>query len=115
MPNSPVNAARELSASLHENTTQLREVQGELHKIKNRYRIVTACLIMTFVLLAGTLYTRYDYKKAACQEDNSLRSGLLHVADQLDDALESNPTNDAFVAGLREDFALRDCSGIEWL
>lgn len=116
--------AAELRTSLDENT-------AALNRVKARQVITSGALValLLMTVFLGVVYwqvndTQNDLKAAevaSCESGNSVREGLLHIADVLEDALsepraDGRPRTEAeiaatrdFIAGLRADFALRDC------
>lgn len=117
--------AAELKVALDENT-------AALHEVKRRQFITSGALIGLLAVSAvlAFLYWRLDdaqddikaTQTVACESGNNVRQGLLNVADALEEAgttprADGRPRTEAeiaanrkFVAGLRTDFALRECS-----
>lgn len=144
MPERTIAAAEHLANSLDVNTEELREVRSELKKVKTRSHVLAGSIIVTFVLLVVTIYSRYDQRVTSCEQDNELRSGMLSVAEELESqgsglrltevpgyqnltpelqsylsALESastpNPNAPTIADTLRDNFAVRNCDDIRWL
>lgn len=78
MPDRAIATAHELTDALNNNTAALKAV-------KRRLRFILVFVVAVALVLAGVIKSRYDTRVEACQKDNLLRSGLLHIADTLDD------------------------------
>jgi collagen triple helix repeat protein len=111
-PGKTVTTALDLTNALRDNT-------NALNAVKRRYRGTTAVAVFAMLGMLFSFYVRYDSRVSSCERDNQVRGGLQHVADTFDIQIAADPTPDpedlAFVAQLREDFALRDCSEIGWI
>lgn len=113
-----ISRAAELKVSLDENTRAL-------HRVK-RHQFITSGALVGLLVVAAVLVVLFfqvsDAQDTACNSGNNVRQGLLNMADVLEESLsaprpDGRPRTEAeiaatreFVAGLREDFAIRACS-----
>ena len=110
-----VDAAKALTATLAEQTTVLGKVL-----IRQRWQTVAIALVLVLSLVLGAYAIRANNaadtaKKAItanCEANNKIRTGLLDVADFLEELGGADPDPDlvALVARMRRNFALRDCA-----
>jgi hypothetical protein len=137
MPDRAIASAHELTEALNENTAALKAV-------KRRFRFVLVFVIMVALVVAAVIKARYEARVDACHRDATLRTGLLHIADTLDedttlyltqvpgysdldpamqvylqvleDRSASNGGRAVLVAELRKQFAItQDCGSISWI
>lgn len=113
----PVLVASGLAEAFAENTKALHKVQGRTRTIS----VLLVLVMLALVGLGGTVYAIRQIQLTNCRATNDVRSGSLHIADTLEAALleprpdgrERTPqeiaATQAFVADLRDDFALREC------
>lgn len=112
-----IQAAQNLTNAYKENT-------ATLNKILWRNRIL---MTIAAVQLAGFGFLGLGYRnlnqttdkvsasqQAACEEGNKVRTGLLRVADKLEEFNRLDPNGQSqaskdFIVELRTDFALRQC------
>ncbi len=117
MEDDPLLAADGLVSAFGEMTKALNRVKGRTRTLSILLAVLT--LLVVAVVAGGVAI--YRVQQTACESGNTVRAGLLDIADTLEAAqlapradgrertAEEIATAAAFVADLRDDFALRDC------
>lgn len=115
-PLDPVEVAADLTLALKENTAILQQVQR-----RQRLTAWVLGILIWIVVAGGVLFWEVRQNQGVdCQRDNTLRQGLLDVADFIEESVdraeeagtateEAISRNRIFIQSLRSDFAVRNC------
>lgn len=109
-----LEAADELAHSLDENTTAL-------NRVRRRYRLTMALIVLVAATLFLEVKFNYDGNVSQCKNANYLRDQIDSKWDAITLFLEESrsydddPEGKAFLTLLSQDLARQDCSEIDWL